>query len=166
MGILEQDIDKLYRRLMEIEKRGLLYSGFRRFLAYLLKIVVIGSGLAVGSGSFKPYDPVLGFAAAGALALDSVFSNLKRLVAEVAAGYAAKDQNLRITSNHHREVGLLQELLKQKRITEADFHVKRVDLETITHKALEEAVAKIEDGIRQSDIEALKALALDSKDKI
>jgi hypothetical protein len=98
--------------------------------------------------------------------LDRVFSNLKRLVAEVAAGYAAKDQSLRIKSKANREIGVLQEREKQGTVTKQEFDTNYLRIREEAHKILEEAIAKIEDGLKASDIEALKDLALESKDKI
>jgi hypothetical protein len=164
--LLEQDIDKLYKRLKEIEKRGLIFSRLRRFLAYSLKIIVVLSGLAVGSGKFKPYDPAFGFAASIALVVDQIFSNVKRLIAEVAAGYAAKDQSLDISSKFNREKGVLQLKSKQGTITEAEFNASNLTLDETAHKELQAAVRQIEDGLKVADLEALKGLILDTTHKL
>lgn len=166
MSLMREELDSLYKRLKNIQTRGLVFTVVRRFLAYSLKIIVIGSGLAVGSGLFKDYDPLLGFSSTVAFALDRVFSNLKRLVAEVAAGYAAKEQSLRIKSPFNRDAGVLQGKLRQGIIDQARFDTDYLPLCVTAHTALEEAIAKIEESLKISDIEALKDLALESKDKI
>ncbi|HEY2713779.1 MAG TPA: hypothetical protein VGI60_14790 [Chthoniobacterales bacterium] len=163
--LLESDIDRLYQRLYSVQKRGLRYSLIRRGLAYLLKATVVLGSVAVASQRFPEYDQVFGIATLAAYGADSVTSNLKRLVAMVEAGYAAKANALSVSSSYNRELGVSIEQLNQKTITQQEFDAKKLLLQNSTHTTLEGALKEIEQRIAANDVEALRQLKIEAEAK-
>jgi len=157
MDLLDKEISDQFDKARRGEMRGKIVGGIRRFLAYGLKIVSVGGSFAIAAKFWPEKTHQLGWVVMGAVLVDAVFANYKRLIGEVKAGYAYKFLHERISSDHNAELAPF--LNDDSPATRA----KREDLKQKTRKALLEGNQAIAKGLAAVDIESLESIALDNK---
>lgn len=157
MDLLDKEISDQFEKARRGEKRGKIVGGIRRFLAYGLKIVSVGGSFAIAAKFWPEKTQQLGWVVMGAVLVDTVFANYKRLIGEVKAGYAYKFLYDRISSEYN---AALNPLLREN---SPDTQAKREALKQKTRKALFEGNQSIEKGLAAVDLESLESIALDNK---
>ncbi len=159
-NLLEKELDELYKKVAEGEKRGQTIRKYRKWLAYVLKSVAGGGSLMVATGLLSSWNQFLGIAILVAIFIDTISSNHKRLIAEVEAGYAYHALRSRVRSEFNREAAPMYIKIN------ADHESSKKEIETLileTHISLSKGIEKIEEQLKDSDIEALKSLSLDQE---
>ena len=156
--LLDKELDELYKEVSEGIENGEKIGETRRFLAYTLKIIAGGGSLIIATGQFPNADQWIGIGILIAVFIDTVFSNHKRLISIVEAGYAFRSLKNRIKGEYNRK---LDPLIKRK--NQGDEKVeKEIDkLKQKTHEELSNEIGKIQKELDKTDIEALKALSLE-----
>jgi hypothetical protein len=164
--LIEREINDLYQQTLRGENRGKRIGIIRRGLAYSLKIVAGGASVVVAINRWPEYHQACGAASIVAIFLDSVFSNHKRMIAEVSAGYAFFFLRERIQREYNRDLDPLIKLINNN---SADSQIKTCafkDIDTLqrrAHKELSDGIVEIKQRLADADIKALDALALDNE---
>ena len=155
--LLEKELDELYKKV----KKGESLGQKRRWSAYALKIVAGGAGLAIATGLLSGIDQILGVVVLVAVFIDQVFSNHMRLISETQAAHAYRALARKVKADFNpvrNPIALKASEGDAKAQSELD------ELMRNAHKALSEGINEIESGLEATDIKALKALSLETKE--
>ncbi len=158
--LLDKELDELYKRADQGEKRGEMVGLIRRVLAYVLKGVAVGGGLVIAANFLPEHNQAIGVAILVAVAFDTVSSNYKRLIAEVEAGYAFRSLKSRVKSQYNREASPLFERQEKGDAAATD---ALASLKNQAHCTLAQGLDAIEQQLQKADIEALRSLSLDQE---
>jgi hypothetical protein len=165
-SLIEIEIDQLYQKTLQGEKRGKRAGLVRRLLAYLLKTIAAGGSLVVATGYVPQWNQSIGVAILIAVLLDSVSSNHKRLLSEVQAGYAYEFLRESVSREYNRS---LDPILKRRKKAVAGSEATlaaddEIDaLQQNAHKQLTDGLRQIRESLASADLKALEALALDNE---
>lgn len=159
-SIIDKELDELYKKTAEGEKKGIKAAKYRRIIAYVLKIIAAGASLVIATGKLAFFHQEFGIAVLVAIFVDTISSNHKRLLAVVQAGYAYRSLRSAVRGEFNRELDPLIRLVRQGDTT-GEQKIKK--LKDDAHVALSEGISKIEEKLSTSNIEALKSLSLDQE---
>ena len=160
-GLMEKELDELYKKVAAGEKRGSRVGLLRRVLAYGLKAVAAGGSLVVATGEWPELHQACGISVLIAVFLDTISSNHKRLLAEVKAGYAYQALRHRVKTEYNRKFAPLMEKKASDGQESKSAEEAIARLQQRYHKILADNIADIRAKLAQVDIDALTALSLD-----
>lgn len=158
--LLDKELDELYKKTAKGQKRGERIGGQRKILAYILKGIAAGGSLLIATGLLSPFHQGIGIAVLVAIFIDTLFSNHKRLIADVEAGYAFRALSSRVKGEFNRKASSLYQ-----KIHDGD-HSAQEQIEELKKKAhvvLSDGIEIIQKNLEKADIEALKSLSLDQE---
>lgn len=164
--LIERDINELFQQTLAGQNRGRQIGLLRRVIAYGFKLIAGGASVIVAINKFPEYYQVCGAAAVIAIFLDSVFSNHKRLLVAVQAGYAFDFLRERVSREYNRALDPLLRILQDSSSGASQKRNAQLEVDKLqqrTHKELTEEIAKIRQSLAQADLKALEGLALDNE---
>lgn len=164
--LTEKGLNGLFVRAHAGARKGFIVSIWRRVVAYALKGTAIAAAGVVAINEWPDINRWCGVAIFAAVSVDALFSNHKRLIARVRAGYAYKFLADRIHHEHNRKKDRLLTRLRRAQESGKDtLAIKQAidKLDDRTYGEFFEAMSDIDKSLADVDVKALEALSLDNE---
>ena len=152
--------DEILREVSKDAARLRARSDTRRYTAYVLKALAVLGGIAIAAGVVGAWAQAIGILITVAVAIDSISSNHKRLLSETEATYAYEALSDSAVRRHRLELAPILDIKQQ-----GDEDAARSALAKLLDSligTLQEGQTRAEKALRQTDLDALKAITLEN----
>lgn len=160
LAFIQEQLKAEYEQI-ETDKKVVSRAAFyRRWIAYLFKLIAVLGGIALAAGVDQSMAKGIGIAIAIVVGFDTVFSNHERLLCVVAARNAYQRLLNQVHREHSRRLAPLLEKKQAGNESEAKAEITRLCSELLAK--LHMNAEKIEEALREADLKGLRNISVET----